>query len=154
MSDPLRDPWLDLDQPVVGPDPDPVSHEAIVIDPTAGLEQRQQQQHSGVDFVYRGQTDEATGSFNGGGTLTFSNGDVLMGEFVDGEREGEAVVISQRKGIARLCGKYSRGKLQGRGSLVRDRKENSLSIYPILPRGSPHSLFPRLRRRAKREASK
>ena len=56
--------------------------------------------------------------FHGGGRVTFSNGDEIMADFEHGVRNGDGVVIGSRNNIARLCGKYVKGKLQGKGKLV------------------------------------
>ena len=50
--------------------------------------------------------------------MTFSNGDEIMADFEHGIRNGDGVVISTRNNIARLCGNYKSGKLQGKGKLV------------------------------------
>jgi hypothetical protein len=68
-------------------------------------------------FKYAGPRD-SNGLFHGGGYLTFTNGDEVMADFRHGVRDGDGVVISPRMEIARLCGTYVRGKLQGKGKLV------------------------------------
>ena len=68
-------------------------------------------------FVYRGKRD-GTGYFHIFGTLSFVNGDVVTSEFCHGVRHGSAVVESSRNDIARLCGTYVHGKMQGRAKLV------------------------------------
>ena len=70
-----------------------------------------------AEFKYSGPRD-SQGLFHGGGRVTFSNGDEIMADFDHGIRNGDGVVISTRNNIARLCGKYVRGKLQGRGKVV------------------------------------
>ena len=70
-----------------------------------------------MDFSYKGKKD-ADGRFHVYGTLTFDNGDVVSSEFRHGVRHGDAVIVSERNNISRLCGTYVNGKLQGRGTLV------------------------------------
>jgi len=41
-----------------------------------------------------------------------------MADFEHGIRNGDGVVISTRNNIARLCGNYKSGKLQGKGKLI------------------------------------
>ena len=55
-----------------------------------------------------------------------------MADFEHGIRNGDGVVLSTRNNIARLCGKYVRGKLQGKGKLVRN--------YMKIGRRSIHTL--------------
>jgi hypothetical protein len=74
-----------------------------------------------VDFLYKGKKD-SDGRFHTYGRLTFDNGDVVASEFCHGVRHGDAVIISERCGISRLCGTYVQGKLQGRGTLVHSLK--------------------------------
>ena len=70
-----------------------------------------------IDYTYKGKKD-SDGRFHIYGSLTFDNGDVVSSEFRHGVRHGDAVIISERNNISRLCGTYVHGKLQGKGTMV------------------------------------
>ena len=109
-------------------DSTPLDDEVIAnasIDPTASFaditdewtETDSEADEAEIDFVYRGKKD-TEGRFHYYGTVTFDNGNILTSEFEHGIRHGEAVIISERTGISRLCGNYNRGRLHGRGKMV------------------------------------
>ena len=126
LSDPNREPWTreDCDQTELLPG-------AVVTDPTAEFNDLtdtvapsdddesgdNDEEEEEIDYVYKGKRDSKD-RFDIFGTLTFDNGDVVSSEFKNGIRDGGAVVVSPRNNIARLCGTYVNGKMQGRAKLV------------------------------------
>ncbi len=115
VSDPGFLPWSERDEEGMPALDDSASVEA---DPMAGFETRGSgQEEEEEDFSYRGGRD-ADGRPHGGGTVQWGNGDAIMCDFHRGVREGDGVVVCPREGVARLCGKFVRGKLEGRGKLV------------------------------------
>ena len=115
VSDPNRDPWPKLQESDDYFLAEELSNDAIVTDPTAQFRENKVTENCG--FTYKGSRDE-DGRFHHGGTVYFDNGDCIMCDFDHGVRNGDAVVLSRRNGIARLCGNYVEGEMNGRGKLI------------------------------------
>ena len=138
VSDPNRDPWPKLhevDDTMVKFGPP--SNEAKVVDPTADFKATRPDQG---DFTYKGGLDD-DGRFHDGGTVYFDNGDCLMCDFEHGKRRGDAVIISKRSDITRLCGVYVDGALNGRGRLI---TTNTSATEGFLFNGVFHGLVRRI----------
>ena len=109
MSNPSLDPWPHWQ-------PDPIASQSVewgdkvIIDPTYDHEDT-------LKYSYRGRRD-SEGQFDVYGTVTYENGDIVTSEYKNGIKEGEALIISPRKNLARLVGSYVNDRLQGKGKMV------------------------------------
>ncbi len=116
ISDASKVPWNESDE--VNQDDDAQVDAEMNADPLANFEECLLRDDQSDDFVYRGGRDER-GRPHGGGCVTWSSGgDLIMGDFEHGVREGDGVVVCPREGVARLCGTFRRGVLEGRGKIV------------------------------------
>ena len=115
VSNPSLNPWPDFVIPEeVEEDED---EDDPVIDPIAD-------HGPDDDCSYKGKRDK-DGKYHIYGTLTYPDGDIVNTEFNHGEKHGEAVVISPRRGLSRLVGTYVNDHFEGKGKLVSDKVEIS-----------------------------
>ena len=105
------------------PDPSNIAPDAILIDPIPNSLML-----NDSNFVYKGHTD-LDGLFHGWGEVHFSNGDILYCDFEHGIRNGDAVIVSHRNDISRLCGTYVKGRLNGLAKLVRQKLGKIKLLY-------------------------
>ena len=109
MANPSLDPWPHWQpDPTAGPSVE--GGERVIIDPTYDHEKT-------LNYSYRGKRDK-DGQFDVYGTCTYENGDIVTSEYNHGIKQGEALIISPRKNLARLVGYYVNDRLQGKGKMV------------------------------------
>ena len=109
MSNPSIDPWPHW-QPDTRAGSSVALGERITIDPTYDHADTLQYSYSGKR--------NADGLFDVYGTVTYENGDIVTSEYQDGIKQGEALIISPRKNLARLVGSYVNDRLEGKGKIV------------------------------------
>lgn len=108
MGNSCIDPWPSI---TITEDTEEVSETNVVyLDPL--------KDKSNEDIItYKGKRD-SQGRFDIWGTLTYADESTFTGEFKNGVKHGDAVIVSPNQGFSRVIGTYVQDKLQGKGKVV------------------------------------